>query len=201
MARMVVIGLTGGIGSGKTEVTRRLAGLGAVVVDADELARQVLDTDEQARAELVSALGPGVRRPDGSIDRPELASIVFDDPDRLAMLEAIVHPRVARLAATAFAAAPADAVVVYAAPLLVEKGLQREFDLVVTVEASQDRRIARLVGGRGMSEDEAVARIRVQASTEQRTAAADVVIDNDGELSALDAQVDTLWEEVVDRLR
>lgn len=190
---MVKVGLTGGIGSGKSEVARRLAALGAVVVDADALAREAVAPGSDGLAAVVDAFGTGVLAPDGSLDRGVLGRLVFADEDKRARLEAIVHPYVGRRSAELMAAARDDAVVVYDVPLLVEKHLESGYDLVVVVEAPEEVRVRRLVEQRGMSGDDARARIAAQATSEQRAAVADVVLDNDGDLASLDAAVDALW--------
>lgn len=193
----MTVALTGGIGSGKSSVAARLAELGAVVVDADRIAREVVEPGTPGLAAVVAEFGPDVLRPDGSLDRAEMASIVFADPDRRAALEAIVHPLVAARSAELIAAAPAGAVIVYDVPLLAESlgtGRDRsaEFGTVVVVEAPLEARVARLAG-RGLAEDDARARIAAQASDEQRRAIADHVLDNSGDLDDLRAQVDALW--------
>ena len=191
------VALTGGIGSGKSAVAERLAALGAFVVDADRIAREVVEPGTPGLAAVVAEFGPGVLTPDGALDRAGVAAIVFANPARRAALEAIVHPLVARRSAELLAAAPEGAVVVYDVPLLAESagtGRDRrgEFDEVVVVEAPLETRVARLVA-RGLTEADARARIVAQASDEQRRAIADHVVVNDGDLAALDAAVDRLW--------
>lgn len=190
---MLRVGLTGGIGSGKSEVTGRLAARGALVVDADVLAREVVAVGTDGLAEVVEAFGGGVLAGDGSLDRPRLGQLVFGDDGARRRLEGIVHPRVRARRAEIVAAVPADAVVVEDVPLLVEGGLHRDYDLVVVVDAPDDVRLDRLVRLRGMTEDDAKARIAAQASREERLAVADVVVDNRGALADLDPQVDALW--------
>lgn len=192
-ARVIKVGLTGGIGSGKSEVARLLAGHGAVVVDADALAREALAPGTEGLARVVGEFGPEVLDADGSLDRSKLAQIVFADADRLAALNAIVHPYVGRRSAEIMAAAPAEAVVVYDVPLLVENYLQSQYDLVVVVDASPETQLQRLVETRGMSDDDARARMAAQASREERLVAADAVILNDGGLDVLSEQVLDLW--------
>lgn len=193
---MITVGLTGGIGSGKSTVAGLLASYGAVVVDADVLAREALATGTPGLARVVEEFGTGVLGADGSLDRPRLAALVFGDPERLAALNAIVHPYVAarraELTAAAAAANP-DAVVVFDVPLLVEHGLTDQ-DVVVVVDATAETQLRRLVNGRGMGEDQARARMANQAGRAERRAAADVVIDNDGDLAHLRRQVAGLWE-------
>jgi dephospho-CoA kinase len=193
---VITVGLTGGIGSGKSLVARLLAAHGAVVVDADALAREALAPGTDGLAGVVAEFGPEVLAADGSLDRPRLGRIVFADPESLARLNEIVHPYVGRRSQELMAAAPADAIVVYDVPLLVENDLQAHYDVVVVVDAPADVQMARLVGGRGMSEDDARARMAAQASRETRSAVADVVIDNSGDLSRLQLQVETLWQEL-----
>jgi dephospho-CoA kinase len=193
---VIKLGLTGGIGSGKSEVARLLAGHGAYVVDADALAREAVAPGSDGLARVVAEFGTNVLAPDGSLDRARLASIVFADAGRLAALNAIVHPYVARRSAEIMAVAPADAVVVYDMPLLVENNLQSQYDVVVVVDASAQTRVERLTSDRGMSVDDARARMAAQATTEERLAAADEVIANDGDLEALAALVSALWDRV-----
>ncbi|GIH18116.1 dephospho-CoA kinase [Rugosimonospora africana] len=192
---IVKVGLTGGIGAGKSEVARRLAELGAQVIDADKLAREVVAPGTDGLAEVVAAFGPEVLGPDGALDRPALGRRVFGDDEARRRLESIIHPRVRARTAELVAAQPPDAVVVNDVPLLVEAGLAKGFDLVVVVLADEAARVRRLVEVRGMSEDEARSRIAAQATDEQRRAAADVILHNDGTLDELRAAVDDLWRE------
>jgi len=196
---MLQVGLTGGIGSGKSTVAALLADHGALVVDADELARAVLAPGEPAVSEVVEAFGDSILAPDGSLDRATLASLIFGDPDKRARLESIVHPQVAARAAETMAGVPQGTVVVYDVPLLVEKGMAGMFDVVVVVLADEDTRIRRLAG-RGIARDDAVGRIRAQADDEQRRAVAHVLIDNSGSLDQLRTQVDELWSLLRGRL-
>ncbi|RIJ58385.1 dephospho-CoA kinase [Clavibacter phaseoli] len=193
---MQLIGLTGGIAAGKTVVADRLAELGAVRIDADRLAREVVEPGTPALAEIARRFGPGVIAPDGSLDRPALGAVVFQDPDARRDLEAITHPAVRALSAARMAAAgeaDADAVVVYDIPLLVESGRVDEFDRIVVVHAPRDERIRRLVELRGMSPEEAESRIASQAADEDRLAVADVVVDSGVSLASTLAQTDRLW--------
>ena len=193
---MLTVGLTGGIGAGKSEVSRRLGALGAVVVDADLIAREVVAPGTDGLAAVVAEFGTEVLLPDGSLDRPKLGSVVFADPARLAALNAIVHPLVGRRSAElAGQAGPGD-VVVHDVPLLTENKLSFRYDLVVVVDAADDTRLRRLVELRGMAEDEARARMAAQSTREERLAIADLVIDNDGPLERLAPQVDALWAEL-----
>ena len=190
---MLRVGLTGGIGAGKSEVSRRLAEHGAVVIDADVLAREVVAPGTDGLAEVVAAFGPDVLSEDGTLDRPALGSRVFGDDDARRRLEQVIHPRVRARAAELEVQAGPDAVVVHDIPLLVEIGRAGDFDVVVVVDAPDDLRVRRLATGRGMSADEARRRIASQAGREERLSAADHVIVNDGDLPALDAAVDALW--------
>jgi len=193
----VQIGLTGGIGAGKTAVARRFAELGALVVDADALAREVVAAGMPGLDAVVAEFGPGVLRPDGELDRPALGRLVFGDEAARGRLNAIVHPLVRRRAAELIAAAPAGSVIVQDVPLLVETRQADRFDLVVVVEAPAALRAERLARGRGMGADDARSRMAAQASDEQRRAVADVVLVNDGSPDELRAQVDRVWRERV----
>jgi dephospho-CoA kinase len=188
------VGLTGGAGAGKSTVAARLRELGAVVIDADALAREVLEPGSDGLREVVAAFGAQVLRPDGSLDRAALAAVVFADPERRRELEAITHPRIAARTSELVAAAPDAAVVVHDVPLLVEKGLAPAYDLVVIVDAPVARRVERLVG-RGLAEADARARIAAQATRAERETVADVWLDNDGSVADLVAAVDMLWRE------
>lgn len=198
---MLKVGLTGGIGSGKSEVTRRLAALGAYVVDADVLAREVVEPGTPGLAAVAAEFGAEVLRPDGSLDRDRLGAIVFADPAARARLNAIVHPLVGAATAQRFAAAPADAIVVHDVPLLVEVGLAAAYDVVLVVAATPETQGSRLVRARGMSADEARSRIAAQAPLADKLAVADFVITNDGSLDDLDRQVQAVWLALQDRLR
>lgn len=192
---MLRIGLTGGIAAGKTTVARALVSRGAVLVDADLLAREVVAAGTEGFAEVRAAFGDGVVGPDGGLDRAALGRVVFADAERRRVLEAIVHPRVAARRAVLAAAAPVDAVVVEDVPLLVEKGLGVDLPLVVVVHAPAEERVRRLVAERGMSADDAWARVRAQADDAARRAAADVWLDNSGEPAAVEVEVDRLWRD------
>ncbi|MGY1701097.1 dephospho-CoA kinase [Geodermatophilus sp. SYSU D00766] len=193
---MLRIGLTGGIGSGKSTVAALLAARGALVVDSDAIAREVVEPGTPGLAAVADAFGPQVLTADGALDRAALASIVFRDPRARARLDGIVHPLVRARAQEVVAEAPPDAVVVQDVPLLVETGQAGRFDLVLVVETDLETRLARLVR-RGLSEDDARARIAAQATDEQRRAVADVVLDNSGDPDALARQVEDLWAERV----
>ncbi|GHG06174.1 MULTISPECIES: dephospho-CoA kinase [Streptomyces] len=196
---MLKVGLTGGIGAGKSEVSRLLVSYGAVLIDADRIAREVVEPGTPGLAAVVAAFGDGVLTGDGTLDRPKLGSIVFADPERLATLNAIVHPLVgARSAELESAAGPGD-VVIHDVPLLTENGLASLYDLVVVVDASPETQLDRLVRLRGMAEAEAKARMAAQATRADRLEIADLVIDNDGPLDALEPQVREVWDELTRR--
>ena len=192
---MFMVGLTGGIAAGKSAVAARLAEHGALVIDADRLARAVVEPGTPGLAAVVAEFGPVVLGPDGGLDRAAVGRIVFADGDARRRLEAIIHPLVrARTREIAEAAAPGT-VVVNDVPLLVEAGLRAGYDLVIVVLAPMATRVRRLVELRGMSEAEAVARIGAQASDDQRRAVADIVVDNDGSVARLGQTVDNIWAE------
>ncbi|NEA57130.1 dephospho-CoA kinase [Streptomyces sp. SID13666] len=197
---MLKVGLTGGIGAGKSEVSRLLASYGAVVVDADKIAREVVEPGSPGLAAVVAEFGTEVLTPDGALDRPRLGSIVFADPARLQALNAIVHPLVGRRSAELEGAARPDDIVIHDVPLLTENALAELYDLVVVVDASPATQLDRLVRLRGMDEGEARSRMAAQATREQRLAVADVVLDNDGPLEALEPQVKRVWQQLRDRL-
>lgn len=193
---MIRVGLTGGIGSGKSTVARLLADLGAVVVDADRLAGEAIAPGTPGLSRVVEEFGPDVLTPDGSVDRPKLAALVFGEPDRLAALENIVHPEVTRRSDELAASAPRNAVVVFDVPLLVEKRLAGRYDVVVVVDATLQTQIDRLVTARGMSKSDVRSRLDAQATREERLAVADYVIVNDGDLQTLYSHVQRLWREL-----
>ena len=192
------MGLTGGIGSGKSTVSALLAEHGAVVLDADQMAREAVAVGTPGLAEVVAAFGSQVLGEDGSLDRPALARVVFADPAERARLDAIVHPLVAARyeAALAEHAAAGVPIVVHDVPLLVEKGLQDRYDAVVVVAAAPETQVRRLTTQRGMTEADARARIAAQATLEQRLAVATHVLSNDGTLEQLRPQVERLWAEL-----
>lgn len=190
---MLRVGLTGGIGSGKSTVAGRLAEHGATVIDADRLAREVVAPGTGGLAEIVAEFGSGVLTADGELDRGALAGVVFNDDAARGRLNSIVHPKVARRTAELIAAAADDAIVVHDVPLLVENGLGAGYHLVLVVDAPTDERVRRLVRQRGMTEEDARARIGAQASDEARRAAADVWLDNSGTPDEVLAVVDELW--------
>jgi dephospho-CoA kinase len=194
MAR-VRVGLTGGIASGKSLVAEELAARGAVVIDADVLAREVVEPGTEGLAAVVERFGGGVLRA-GRLDRARLGQIVFADPESRRDLERIVHPAVRARAAQLEQAAPPDAVVVHVIPLLVETGQQDRFDVVVVVDVDPETQLARLVARDGLDAADAQARLAAQASREQRRAVADIVIDNGGSVTDLKAQIALLWQEL-----
>lgn len=190
---MILIGLTGGIGSGKSTVSARLAELGARVVDADAIVRQVQAPGTEVFAAILERFGPGVVAEDGTLDRPALAARVFNDPDELKALNAIVHPAVGVGIAEALAeAAESDDVVILDVPLLVESG-RDDMAAMVVVDLDPEVAVQRLVDHRGFTEADARARISRQASRQERLAKADKVLDNSGSVEDLLAQVDALW--------
>lgn len=191
---MLRVGLTGGIGSGKSEVSRRFVARGAVLIDSDAIAREVVAPGTPGLAEITEEFGEGVLLPDGALNREKLGSIVFADPDRLARLNAITHPLIGARGQELFDAAAPGSVVVYDVPLLAENKLKPLYDLVVVVDVPVETQLARLTGLRGMPEDAARARIAAQATREDRLAIADHVITNTGTLDDLTGQVDALWE-------
>jgi dephospho-CoA kinase len=199
LARPIAVAITGGIGAGKSEVARLLASYGAVLVDSDRIAREVVEPGTPGLAAVVVEFGPQVLAADGSLDRPRLGAVVFADQERLAALNAIVHPLVRRRSAELQEAAGPDAIVVHDVPLLAENGLAPLYDLVVVVDAAPATQLDRLVRLRGMSEEEARARMNAQATREQRLAVADLVIDNDGPLHELEPRVRAVWRTLVDR--
>ncbi|MFF3980329.1 dephospho-CoA kinase [Streptomyces sp. NPDC001828] len=196
---MLKVGLTGGIGAGKSEVSRLLVSYGAVLIDADRIAREVVEPGTPGLAAVVEAFGPGILSTDGTLDRPGLGAIVFSDPEKLATLNRIVHPLVGARSAELEAAAGPDSVVIHDVPLLAENGLAALYDLVVVVDTAPETQLDRLVRLRGMTPEEARARMAAQADRAQRLAVADVVVDNDGPLEALEPQVRKVWADLVER--
>ncbi len=197
---MLLVGLTGGIGSGKSTVARMLEERGAVVFDADVLAREAVAPGTPGHDAVVERFGPNVLLPGGALDREALASIVFADPAARRDLEAIVHPEVRRLFAEGCERYQGtDAVVVFGAPLLVETGMHTAFDVLVVVTAPVERQVERLMRDRGMSEPAIRARIDAQLPLEQKAEVADVLIDNDGSLEDLERRVDRVWSELKER--
>ena len=201
---MLRVGLTGGIGSGKSAVAERLAALGAVVLDGDKAARAVVEPGTPGLAAIAEAFGPEMVRADGSLDRAKLAGVVFTDEAARAKLNAITHPlihqHIQAAEEAALRAGGPDTIVVHDIPLLAEGQRAADFDLVIVVDVPPEVQVARL-GVRGLPEDQARARMGAQASREQRLAIADIVIANSGTLDELDVQVGAVWEELVSRVR
>jgi dephospho-CoA kinase len=190
------VGLTGGVASGKSTVSAMLADLGAVVIDADLLAREVVAPGTEGLKEIVAAFGPEVVTESGELDRPAMGTIVFGDEARRRTLEAIIHPRVRARGAELEAAAPPGAVVVHDIPLLAETGQGGAFDAVVVVDVPVEVQVERMTGLRGMSAQDAEARVRSQATREQRLAVATYVIDNTGTLEDLRDKVTEVFEKL-----
>jgi dephospho-CoA kinase len=190
------VGLTGGIGAGKSEVSRRLAAQGVVIIDADAVAREVVAPGTDGLAEVTEAFGPEVLLPDGGLDRPWLGDMVFAHPELRTKLNAIIHPKVADRMAELEQAAGPGAIVVHDVPLIAENGLADAYDVVVVVDVPPRIQVERLVRHRAMTREQAKARMAAQASREQRLAIAGIVIDNSGSLAELDRQVGDLWSEL-----
>ncbi|MGO4297328.1 dephospho-CoA kinase [Glutamicibacter sp. MCAF14] len=193
---MLHVGLTGAVASGKSAVAAKLAALGAVVIDADKLARQVVEPGTPGLGAIKDTFGEDVLLPDGSLNRPALAATVFSDEAQRAKLNAIVHPLVRAQAQKLRDAAPKQALVVEDIPLLVESGQAEKFDAVVVVQAPLEERMRRMVYDRGWTEADAKARIAAQATDEQRAAVADYLLDNSGSLAELEAQVESLYQQL-----
>jgi dephospho-CoA kinase len=189
-----MVGLTGGIGSGKSTVARLLADRGATVVDADAIAREVVEPGRPALAALVERFGPGILQPDGSLDRAALAARAFATEDDKRALEAITHPAIGEEFLRRVAAA-GDGVVVHDVPLLVESTRGYDYDAVIVVEAPEEVRLARLAA-RGVDREDARRRIAMQATDEERRKVATWVVDNAGDLAGLEAQVERIWGEL-----
>jgi dephospho-CoA kinase len=197
---MLRVGLTGGIGSGKSTVSERLAALGAVILDADKAARVVVEPGTPGLAQIAATFGPGVLAPDGSLDRPKLAAIVFTDESALAKLNAITHPlihdHIQAAEEAAIQAGGEDLVLVHDVALLAEWGRAKEFDLVIVVDVPTETQVERLTKQRGLPEDQARARIAAQATRDQRLAIADIIIDNSGTKADLDRRVTEVWSDL-----
>ena len=194
---MLLVGLTGGIGSGKTTVARMFETRGAVVFDADLLARDAIAPGTRGREQVIERFGPNVLAPGGDIDREALASVVFADPAARRDLEAIVHPEVRRLFAEGTDAyRDTDAVVVFSAPLLVETGMHTAFEVLIVVSAPVGTQVDRLLRERGMSEAAIRQRIAAQLPLEEKAEVADILIDNEGTLEELEGQVERIWTDL-----
>jgi len=192
-----LVGLTGGIAAGKSAVAARWVELGAVEIDADVLAREALALGTEGLREVAARFGTDVLLPDGFIDRAALAAVVFSDSRKREQLEAIVHPRVRQLAEQRLSQQPSDAIVVYTVPLLVEADVSLPFDKVVTVEAPERVRIDRLIETRGLTEEQAVARIKNQASPAERANRADAILNSNQSLQLLLKDAESLWKQIV----
>ncbi len=194
---MIRIGLTGGIGSGKSTVATMLAERGAVIIDADRISRELVEPGGEALAALVTEFGPRILQENGSLSRGELAALAFSEPEATARLNAIMHPLIREESARRLSEAPQAPAVVYDMPLLVETGQQDLVDLVVVADVPEEVQLDRAIRLRGLDPVDVRRRMEVQASREVRLAAADVVIDNSGDLAQTQAQVSRLWDEIV----
>ena len=198
---MLRVGLTGGIGAGKSEVSRRLSAQGAILIDADAIAREVVAPGTAGLGAVTEMFGTNVLRADGSLNREALGEIVFADPAKLEALNKIVHPLVGKRMAELERGAEPEAIVVHDVPLLAENGLAAGYDLVIVVDAPEPLQLDRITRQRGMSAEQARARMAAQASRDKRLAVADLVVDNSGSLAELDRQVGDLWAELRRRAR
>jgi dephospho-CoA kinase len=199
---VLLVGLTGGIGSGKSTVAAMLERRGAVIIDADDLARRAVEPGTVGHERLLDSFGGDLVTSDGQIDRERLAEIVFADPEARLRLEAIVHPEVARLFSDSVESyRDTDRIVVYLVPLLVERSLEGGFDVVVAISASPEIRAARLSTDRGMSREDVRGRMAAQLSDEKRKRAAHLVIENEGSFEDLERAVDDLWNDLQRRAR
>ncbi len=194
---MIRIGLTGGIGSGKSTVAAMLAGQGAVVIDADQIARDIVEPGEPALARLVAEFGPRILTEEGALDRQELAALAFSSPEGTQRLNAIMHPLIREEAARRLAAVPGDRVVVYDMPLLVEIGQRDLVDVIVVVDVPEEVQVERAVHQRGLQEQDVRRRMQAQASRQERLSMADVVVDNSGSLASTRDQVEAAWRRLV----
>lgn len=196
---MLKVGLTGGMGSGKSTVARRFAELGAVIIDADQIARDVVEPGEPALAELAEAFGEGILLDDGSLNRGELAKRIFVSAEKTELLNSITHPRIEQRTEEQFNAA-GDAIIVFDSPLLIEMGQSEAQDLVVVVHTPVEVRLDRLVESRGVDREDAKQRIAKQISDDKRLQFADVVLENSGTEEDLVRQVDRIWERIIQPL-
>ena len=190
---MLLVGLTGGIGSGKSTVAAGLAAHGAAIVDADAIGREVMEPDGPAYGPVVEHFGPSIVTPDGRINRPAVAAKVFNDPQALAELNGLTHPVIAKVMAERIAAQTVDVVVVDIALLNIAVEAGFAFDAVLVVDTPVDVAVARLVEHRGFTEADARARVAAQITREERRGTADLVLDNSGEAAALEAEIDRTW--------
>jgi len=196
---MLRVGLTGGIGSGKSTVASLLSEHGATVIDADAIARQVVELGQPALAELVAEFGDGILRADGTLNRGELARVAFGDPEATKKLNEIMHPAIKAETARLVDLAGPDAIVIHDMPLLVETGQHDVVDVVVVVDVPEKTQLDRAVGLRGLTAEDVVRRMAAQVSRQDRLAFADVVIDNSGSVEDTARQVDALWVELQKR--
>ncbi len=193
---MFLIGLTGGIASGKSTVAKRWVEHGAIEIDADQLAREVVEPGTEGLQQIVETFGSEILNEDGSLNRARLGGLVFGDELKRLALNAIVHPLVKNRSIEIMSALPSDAIAIYNVPLLVEANVDHDFDLVVTVEAPEDEQVKRLVKNRGMTETEARARISSQAKPVERAAVADVILNSNQDINLLLKDADQLWREI-----
>lgn len=194
--RVLRVGLTGGIAAGKTVVGRMLTDRGALLIDYDQLSREVVEPGTPAWAAIIDRFGAHLLRPDGTLDRAALGEVVFADEIARAELNAIVHPAVRRTGTAREAAAPSGSVVIHDIPLLAETADPRVFDWILVIDVPESVQLARLMRRNGLSLDEALARLASQATRSQRLAIADVVIDNSGSLADTETQVDAIWAQL-----
>ena len=190
---MFLIGLTGGIAAGKTTVAAHWVSLGGIEIDADKLAREVVEPGTKGLKQIREVFGESVFNSEGSLDRQKLGEIIFSDAKKRAALEEIVHPLVRQRASELLAELPENSMVIYTVPLLVEANVSLPFDVIVSVEAPEADRVKRLVSSRGMSSEQALARIKSQASAIERAAAADYILNSNQPLPALLADASSLW--------
>jgi dephospho-CoA kinase len=193
---MFLIGLTGGIASGKSTVAKRWVEHGAIEIDADQLSREVVEPGSAGLSQIVETFGEQVLNSDGSLDRAKLGTLVFSDELKRLALNAIVHPLVKKRSIEILAELPEDAIAIYNVPLLVEANVDHDFDLIVTVEAPEDEQVKRLVKYRGMTEQEARARIATQAKPVERAAIADVILNSNQDINLLLSDADDLWRTI-----
>lgn len=194
---MFLIGLTGGIAAGKTTVASHWVSLGGVEIDADKLAREVVEPGTKGLDQIKDAFGDSVFQADGSLDRAKLGEIVFNDPSKRVVLEGIIHPLVRQRAQELLSDLPNHSIVIYTVPLLVEANVSLPFDVIVSVEAPETDRVNRLVGSRGLTEEQALARIKSQASAIERAAAADYILNSNQPLVSLLADATKLWNKFI----
>ena len=190
---MFLIGLTGGIAAGKTTVAAHWVSLGGIEIDADKLAREVVEPGTKGLEQVKQVFGSSVLNADGSIDRQKLGELVFNDPEKRLALEGIIHPLVRQRASELLSELPEDSMVIYTVPLLVEANVSLPFDVIVSVEAPESDRVNRLVSSRGMSTEQALARIKSQASAIERAAAADYILNSNQPLPSLLSDASALW--------